>query len=105
MFRMRGCFKGLIDLDADGYIKTTDQVFTRCLESSPAATCRTGGTARRLRRRGRGAWRRSRWRNILKNTAIEQDAVTAVLKENLDRIEAQIAAACRRRGGHGVKWP
>ena len=34
----------------------------------------------------------------MKNTAIEQDAVTAVLKENLDRIEAQIAAACREAG-------
>jgi pyridoxal phosphate enzyme (YggS family) len=34
----------------------------------------------------------------LKNTAIEQDAVTAVLKENLDRIEAQITAACREAG-------
>jgi pyridoxal phosphate enzyme (YggS family) len=34
----------------------------------------------------------------LKNTAIEQDAVTAVLKENLDRIEEQIAAACRDAG-------
>jgi pyridoxal phosphate enzyme (YggS family) len=34
----------------------------------------------------------------LKNTAIEQDAVTAVLKENLERIEAQIAAACREAG-------
>jgi PLP dependent protein len=34
----------------------------------------------------------------LKNTAIEQDAVTAVLKENLDRIETQIAAACRESG-------
>jgi pyridoxal phosphate enzyme (YggS family) len=34
----------------------------------------------------------------LRNTAIEQDAVTAVLKENLDRIEAQIAAACREAG-------
>jgi PLP dependent protein len=34
----------------------------------------------------------------LKNTAIEQDAVTAVLKENLDRIEAQIATACREAG-------
>jgi pyridoxal phosphate enzyme (YggS family) len=34
----------------------------------------------------------------LKNTATEQDAVTAVLKENLDRIETQIAAACRETG-------
>ena len=34
----------------------------------------------------------------MKNTAIEQDALTAVLKENLDRIEAQIAAACREAG-------
>jgi pyridoxal phosphate enzyme (YggS family) len=34
----------------------------------------------------------------LKNTASEQDAVTAVLKENLDRLEAQIAAACREAG-------
>ena len=34
----------------------------------------------------------------MKNTAIEQDAVTTVLKENLDRIEAQIAAACREAG-------
>lgn len=34
----------------------------------------------------------------MKNTATEQDAMTAVLKENLDRIEAQIAAACRDAG-------
>jgi PLP dependent protein len=34
----------------------------------------------------------------LKNTAIEQDALTAVLKENLDRLEARIAAACREAG-------
>ena len=33
----------------------------------------------------------------MKNTAVEQDAVT-VLKENLDRIEARIAAACRAAG-------
>jgi pyridoxal phosphate enzyme (YggS family) len=33
----------------------------------------------------------------LKNTAVEQDAVT-VLKENLDRIESRIAAACRAAG-------
>ena len=32
----------------------------------------------------------------MKNTAIEQDA--GVLRENLDRIEAQIAAACREAG-------
>jgi PLP dependent protein len=34
----------------------------------------------------------------LKNTVIEQDAVTAALKENLDRIETQIAAACLEAG-------
>jgi PLP dependent protein len=34
----------------------------------------------------------------LKNTAIEQDGLTAVLKENLDRLEAEIAAACREAG-------
>jgi PLP dependent protein len=34
----------------------------------------------------------------LKNTAIEQDAKTALLKENLDRLEAQIAEACRDAG-------
>ena len=34
----------------------------------------------------------------MKNTAVERDAVTAVLKENFDRIEAQIAAACREAG-------
>jgi PLP dependent protein len=34
----------------------------------------------------------------LKNTAVEQDAVTEVLKDNFDRIEAQIAAACREAG-------
>ena len=34
----------------------------------------------------------------MKNTVTEQDALTAVLKENLDRIEAQIAAACREAG-------
>src|SRR5579859_8098359 len=70
----------------------------KCLGSSPAETCRTGATARRLRRQDRAAWRRWRWRNILKNTAIEQEAKTAVLKENLDRIEAQIAEACRDAG-------
>src|ERR1700741_1900104 len=75
---------------------------TRCLPayraSSPAAMCRIGATVRQLPRPGPGAWPRSRWRNILKNTAIEQDALTTVLKENLDRIEAQIAAACRKAG-------
>src|ERR1700743_618250 len=70
----------------------------RCPGSSPAAMCRTGATVRRLRRRDRAAWPRSRWRNILKNTATEQDAVTAALKENLDRIETEIAAACRAAG-------
>ncbi len=34
----------------------------------------------------------------MKNTATEQDAVTAVFKENLDRIETQILAACREAG-------
>jgi hypothetical protein len=34
----------------------------------------------------------------LKNTAIEQDALTAILRQNLDRIEAQIAEACREAG-------
>ncbi len=34
----------------------------------------------------------------MKNTAIEQDAVTEILAENLERIEAQIAAACREAG-------
>src|SRR3984893_3874273 len=70
----------------------------RCLESSPAAMCRTSAIVRRLRQRGRGGWRRSRWGKILQKTAIEQDALTAALKENLDRIEAQIAAACREAG-------
>ena len=34
----------------------------------------------------------------MKNTAVEQDAVTEVLKDNFDRIEAQIAAACHEAG-------
>ena len=34
----------------------------------------------------------------MKNTAIEQDAVTEILAQNLGRIEAQIAAACREAG-------
>jgi hypothetical protein len=34
----------------------------------------------------------------LKNTAIEQDAVTEILAENFERIEAQIAAACGEAG-------
>jgi PLP dependent protein len=34
----------------------------------------------------------------LKNTAVEQDVVSEGLAENLDRIEAQIAAACREAG-------
>src|SRR5580704_1757913 len=69
-----------------------------CPESLPAAMCRIGGTARPSRQPGRAAWRRSRWRSSLKNTAVEQDGVTAVLKENFDRIQAQIAAACREAG-------
>src|SRR5580704_6832738 len=69
-----------------------------CPESLPAAMCRIGGTARPSRQPGRAAWRRSRWRSSLKNTAVEQDGVTAVLKENFDRLQAQIAAACREAG-------
>jgi thioredoxin reductase (NADPH) len=42
----RRMFRGLIDLDDDGYIRTTDQVFTRFPGSLPAAMCRTAGTAR-----------------------------------------------------------
>ena len=34
----------------------------------------------------------------MKNTAIEQDAVAEVLAQNLERIEAQMAAACRAAG-------
>jgi hypothetical protein len=34
----------------------------------------------------------------LKNTGVELDGVTGVLKENFDRIEAQIAQACREAG-------
>jgi pyridoxal phosphate enzyme (YggS family) len=37
-------------------------------------------------------------RNILKSTVIERDPVTEILAENLERIEAQIAAACREAG-------
>jgi PLP dependent protein len=41
--------------------------------------------------------RPSKWRNTLKNTVVEEP-VTEVLKENFDRIETQIAAACREAG-------
>ncbi len=34
----------------------------------------------------------------MKNTAVEQDGMPEVLKENFDRLEAQIAAACREAG-------
>ncbi len=34
----------------------------------------------------------------MKNTGVNQDGVTGVLKENFDRIEAQIAQACREAG-------
>src|SRR5580704_16259112 len=73
---------------------------TRCLLGcpgcSPAEMCRIAGTGRRLRRPGPGARRRSRWRNTLKNTAVEWEP--GVLGENLDRIETQISAACRTAG-------
>ena len=51
-------FAGQIDLDDDGYIKTTDQVFTRCRVSLPLGMCRTGAIARLLRPQARAAWRR-----------------------------------------------
>src|SRR3984957_13441528 len=73
---------------------------TRCLLGCPGCshveTCRIAGTGRRLRRPGPGARRRSRWRNTLKNTAVEWEP--GVLGENLDRIETQISAACRTAG-------
>src|ERR1700761_1299212 len=75
---------------------------TRCLpgcpECLPAEMCRIGGIGRRSRLPDRDARPRSRWRNTLKNTAIEQDAVTEILAQNLERIEAQMAAACRVAG-------
>ena len=91
-------FRGLIDLDDDGYIRTTDQVFIpACPVCSPVAMCRIAGTGRRLPLPAPAARPPSKWRNTLKNTAIEEP-VTEVLKENFDRIEAQIAAACREAG-------
>ncbi len=63
-------FAGQIDLDDDGYIKTDATTSSRAvaLAFMRAATCRTGATGRRLRRLGRDAWRRSKWRSISKST-------------------------------------
>ena len=60
-----------------------------CRACMPAATCRTGATGRRLRRRGRAAWRRWRWRSIWRSTGADglsmrhRSAMTA-LAENLE---------------------
>src|ERR1700734_3543814 len=69
----------------------------------PAATCRTGDTVKRSRPPARAAWLLWKWKNTLKNTAVEDDWVSdagasAMLGENLERIEAQIAVACREAG-------
>src|ERR1700691_3665126 len=71
----------------------------------PAATCRTAGTARPSPQRAQAAWRPWKWKNTLKNTAIENGRVSeagagsfAILGENLERIEGQIAMACREAG-------
>ena len=70
-------FVGQIDLDEEGYIKTTNNVFTTrngtlsraCLR---AAMCRTGVTGRRLPRPARDAWRRLRWRSTWKSTGTKK---------------------------------
>src|ERR1700678_3340941 len=69
----------------------------------PAATCRIAGTARPLPQPDQGAWRPWKWKSTLKNTAMEngrvsEAAAVAILGENLERIEAQIAMACREAG-------
>jgi len=69
-------FSGQIDLDEDGYIRTTGNVFTtlngKVVEAStPAATCRTAATARPLPPPDRAAWRRSKPRSSSMSTATE----------------------------------
>jgi PLP dependent protein len=39
-----------------------------------------------------------KWRSSSKSTAVDEELVTEALKENLERIEAQIALACREAG-------
>ena len=74
-------FHGQIDLDDEGYIKTTNNVFTDaatarlCPVSMRAATCRTGAIGRRLPRRDRGAWRRLKRRNISRITGTEKQGL------------------------------
>jgi len=70
-------FEGQMDLDEDGYIKTTGNVLTtfgarRFPECLRAATCRTGATGRRLRPRDRDAWLRLRRRSIWKSAGTEK---------------------------------
>src|ERR1700677_4139214 len=80
---------------------------TRCspalLEFLRVATCRTAGTARQSPPPARAAWPPWKWKNTLKNTAIEDDRLSeagfsTMLGKNLERIEGQIAMACREAG-------
>src|ERR1039458_2390098 len=78
----------------------------------PAATCRIGATGRRLRRPGRGAWRRWRRRSFWTSRGIDhlrwgRRSLSArkgffktmtTLAENLERLEAAMGEACRRAG-------
>src|SRR5271166_5926694 len=73
-----------------------------------AATCRTGATGRRLPRLVRAAWQRWRRRSFWKRRGIEPLRrgrrspgffhTMTMLAENLERLEASIAEACRRAG-------
>jgi len=50
-------FEGQLETDQDGYLVTTNNVFTRVRGFMPAATCRTAAIARRLLPQVRVAWR------------------------------------------------
>ena len=69
-------FHGLLDLDDDGYIRTTNQVFTRVPGVFACGDVQEPGTAKPSPRPARAAWRPWKWKNTLKNTAIEDNLVS-----------------------------
>jgi thioredoxin reductase (NADPH) len=60
-------FVGQIDLDEEGYIKTTNNVFT-----TRNGAVVPGVTGRRLPRPARDAWQRLKWRSISKSAGTEK---------------------------------